>query len=189
MNDVIDWLNDNSGAVQAIVTCILVIVTAVYAYLTRSISRNAAKQAEASIKMAEEMRRSREDGPRPVLDIQQIEQDEFGVDDEAMLRAVTQLTHDDYVWCKLGSIGRGPALNIKTSLMNDRAITQSDLGTLGVNDETGLTCLAALQGDQGKYVCVEYADVYRRRFFSRRPVIFGENGPHLGPLETGEEQS
>ena len=31
----IDWLNSNSGAVNAILAAILVVITGVYAYLTR----------------------------------------------------------------------------------------------------------------------------------------------------------
>jgi len=65
----VDSLNDNSGAVQAIATCILVAITAVYAILTWLISKNAGKQAEASIKMAEEMREQRLALDRPNLRI------------------------------------------------------------------------------------------------------------------------
>jgi len=67
MEDVIGWLgdffdslNDNSGAVQAIATVVLVMVTAFYVVLTRSLSKSAAKQADASAKMAEEMREQAE---------------------------------------------------------------------------------------------------------------------------------
>jgi len=64
---VIDWLNDNSGAVQAVATVILVAVTLAYVLLTRSINRNAAKQADASRKMADEMHKQGLDADRPYL--------------------------------------------------------------------------------------------------------------------------
>lgn len=56
----IEWLNDNSGAVQAIAVVVLVIVTAVYAVAAR-------RQADASVKMAEEMREQRLSEGRPYL--------------------------------------------------------------------------------------------------------------------------
>ena len=63
----IDWLDVHSGAVQAIATGILVVVTGIYAALTWCISKNAAKQAAASVKMAEEMREQRMALDRPNL--------------------------------------------------------------------------------------------------------------------------
>ena len=49
----IDWLNDNSGAVQAVSVVILAVVTGIYAWRTWSISNATEKQVEASRKMAE----------------------------------------------------------------------------------------------------------------------------------------
>lgn len=46
------WLNQNSGAVQAVATVVLVAVTAIYAYLTRSISREMKSQREDAQTMA-----------------------------------------------------------------------------------------------------------------------------------------
>ncbi len=67
----IDWLNDNTGAVQAIAVVALVIATAFYAWRTWSISSATEKQAEASVEMAKEMREQRmaEDEPVLILDI------------------------------------------------------------------------------------------------------------------------
>jgi hypothetical protein len=56
----IDWLNSNSGAVQAIATGVLVVVTLAYVMLT-------AIQAKASGKMAKEMREQRLALDRPNL--------------------------------------------------------------------------------------------------------------------------
>jgi hypothetical protein len=65
---VIDWLNDNSGAVQAIAVAVLVLVTAVYAGLTWWVARATRRQADASVEMAREMREARHAGVLPVVD-------------------------------------------------------------------------------------------------------------------------
>jgi hypothetical protein len=182
----IGWLNDNSGAVQAFLVLALVLATGYYAWKARDAAKQTERQAEASAKMAAEMRRSREDGSRPVLDIQQIQQAEFGTGPDAMLEVVAQLTHDDHVWCKLKNIGKGPALNIRASIEGDGAATQEMLGTLGVGDEAVRKPFAVIT-DAGSFIGVRYQDLYGRSFFSRRPVTFDMDGPHLGSLETGEE--
>ena len=188
MDDVVDWLNKNSGAVQAMATAILVVVTAFYVILTWSISKNAGKQAEASVRMAEEMRRSREDGSRPVLHIRRIEPVELGQGLEAIREGLREWPNGDRVLCKVKNIGKGPALNIKADVATDDGATQEEMGTLGVGDEAERKPFAVIQ-DRESFIEVHYQDVYRRRFFSRRPVTFDEAGTHLGSLETGEEQT
>jgi len=54
-----EYLNSNSGAIQAIATVILVVVTAIYAWRTHVIAKATMKQADASMRMAEEMRNAR----------------------------------------------------------------------------------------------------------------------------------
>lgn len=53
--EIIQWLDAHAGSVQAIATIVLVVVTIVYAWRTHAISKATAKQADASVKMAEEM--------------------------------------------------------------------------------------------------------------------------------------
>jgi len=50
MDSVIDWLNDNSGAVQAIATATLVVVTAVYAWSTHRMAREMAETRRGSLR-------------------------------------------------------------------------------------------------------------------------------------------
>jgi len=71
MSSVIDWLNDNTGAVQAISVAVLALVTAVYAWRTWTISTASDRQAKASVEMTREMREQRlsQDKPILVLDI------------------------------------------------------------------------------------------------------------------------
>ena len=56
---IIDWVQIDSPAIQAISTAVLVIVTGVYAWRTHVISKATKEQADASVKMAEEMRNAR----------------------------------------------------------------------------------------------------------------------------------
>jgi len=188
VGDIVNPLNDNSGAVQAFLVLALVIVTGYYAWKARDAAKQAERQAEASVRMAKEMRRSREDGSRPVLEIQQIEQAEFGTGDKAMLEAVAQRRREDHVWCKAKNIGKGPALNITAQVRWNDGATQEVLGTLAVGDEAERKPFAVIE-DKESFIEVRYQDVYRRRFFSRRPVTFDRSGPHLGSLETGEEET
>jgi hypothetical protein len=190
---VIEWLNDNSGAVQAIAVVVLAAVTAVYAILTWLVAGAARRQADASAEMAQEMRGSREDGSRPVLDIRSIEQSELGTGPEAMVQAERQL-RGEVVWCKLRNIGKGPALNVGGWVVahGDAAQGEMDeeklLGTLGVDNETEYEPFEVIKA-QDNFVQVRYQDVHGRRFFSRRRVELDESGPRsrLGPLSTGEE--
>jgi hypothetical protein len=146
----------------------------------------ARKQAGASLKMAEEMRRTREDSLRPVVDIQRIEQEEFGRGPEAMTEAMAERTGDHHIWCKLKNIGNGPALNVNAHLAQGGTGAEGPLGTLGVGDETDPKPLAVIKPEDS-FVEVRYQSVYGRLFWSRRPATFDQAGPHLGRLETGEE--
>jgi hypothetical protein len=63
----IEWLNDNSGAVQAIAVVVLVIVTAVYVIVTAVYAVAARRQADANVRMVEEMREQRLSGDQPTV--------------------------------------------------------------------------------------------------------------------------
>ena len=60
MEDIVDSLNDNSGAVQAFLVLALVLATGYYAWKARDAAKHTERQAEASTKMAEEMREQAE---------------------------------------------------------------------------------------------------------------------------------
>ena len=102
MDDLVDWLNKNSGAVQAIATVVL--VTAFYVILTRSLSKSAAKQADASAKMAEEMREQAEASMRMAEEMQEQRLD--------AARPVLSTNHEI-----AGSVGQQPAARVKPSNM------------------------------------------------------------------------
>ena len=149
----------------------------------------ARKQAKASAKMAREMRLSRQDESRPVLDVHKIPQDAFGTGPEAMQEATGQLLTEDYVWCTLKNIGKGPALNIKAQIKQDFGAVEEVLGTLGIGDEVKRRPLMIIKAHDQYLLEVKYQDVYGRWFSSRRRVMFDESGPHLDTLETGEVDS
>jgi hypothetical protein len=48
-----DWLNENSGAIQAVATIVLVVLTAAYATLTLILARSARRQLEATRRASE----------------------------------------------------------------------------------------------------------------------------------------
>ena len=95
----IDWLNDNQGAalgiaaaVQATATIVLVVVTIVYVLMT-------AKQADASVKMADEMREQRLSGSQALI----------------LLEGGDSTTYESQanVRLRLRNEGNGPAMRVK----------------------------------------------------------------------------
>ncbi len=63
---------DFAQAIQITITFVLVLVTVIYVLRTSEIAKATREQAEASVKMAEEMREQRYDEVRPVIDIQAV---------------------------------------------------------------------------------------------------------------------
>ncbi len=53
------WLQDNSAAIQAVATLVLVAVTIIYVYFTRSLANQAKEQAEAAMTQADAAKESR----------------------------------------------------------------------------------------------------------------------------------
>lgn len=189
----IDWLNDNSGAVQGVaaiasilVLVVLVLVTRYYARETERIAKATDEQAKVGSEMAREMSLSRQDESRPVLDLHKIPQDAFGTGPEAMQEAMGQLRTEVYVWCTLKNIGKGPAMNIKAQIEQDIGSAEEVLGTLSLGDEEERKPFTIRKANGEYYLEVHYQDVYGRTFFSRRAVTFDQGDPRVGALETGE---
>lgn len=57
MEDMVDWLNDNAGAVQAVATALLVLVTAIYAGLVWKQARSAGKLADETTRLVQQTQR------------------------------------------------------------------------------------------------------------------------------------
>jgi Ca2+/Na+ antiporter len=166
---------------QIFLTFGLVLVTALYAIYT-------GKQAEASIKMAEEMSKARYDAVRPVLDIERQEPSEMS----SKTRVKEVLTDESNIE-DIGlsniicNIGLGPAIDVFSFVQSPTEKTiRHGFGILGVGEKTEPINLSINQ--QGtKHIVVFYSDIYGRRFESKREVINRENKWILGPLVHTQE--
>lgn len=171
MDDVVDWLNKNSGAVQAIATVVLVLVTAFYVILTWSISKKAGKQAEASMKMAQEMERAREASLRPVLLIEPEESEGRGTIRKAV--AAERGDFDESIPCDLCNVGPGPALNVRLNVKGLDSDFERELIHLAGDGRPRREYLRlevdpdlSKGQEETRIIRVEYEDVYGNRFSS-----------------------
>ena len=180
IQDAIDWLNNNAGAVQAVAVLVLAGVTYFYMRSTGKMANSASEQAEAvkqqadaSVKMAEEMSQQRIYEGKPVLDIKRI----VPPDDPSSQWEYDQQNH---AWYVVRNIGRGAAINIYANVVNeapDHSMREA-LGALGPGDETRRLAIAEMDG----FVTVEYMDALDTPFRSRRMFSPETDGPTLGLL-------
>ena len=165
-----DWI-------QAVFTVLLVLVTSVYVWLTHAISKASRQQAEASIKMAEEMLNHRQ----PIIDIY--------MDGEPIRRIGEQMSSIDALSkqglsCKMKNIGLGPAIDFSSEIINpaNNQHYHKEFGTLLVNEEI-CDKVFYLQQDEGQLsIIAHYKDIYGRSFKSKRPLIGSEENWRLGKL-------
>lgn len=100
-----DWI-------QAISMVILVAVTVIYAWRTHVISKATKQQADASVKMAEEMREQR----KPII-VQEV------VPPQYLGLSVAREERDNSVTCdgfKIHNLGNSPAIELEVILLNQR---------------------------------------------------------------------
>ncbi len=133
----IDWLNDNSGAVQAgsaVVLALTLVTVAYYAYQTR-------RQAEATGRMAESIM-------RPVVRIR--------------TEQIDELQHPGWYRVFYQNIGNGPAMNIALRLEPTDGLWQEHpmLVVMAVTDpeEQNVVEILNPMADEGVSVVAEYAD-------------------------------
>lgn len=169
----VDW-------VQMGLTFGLLAITGMYTWSTQ-------KQANASVKMAEEMRDARYDALRPVVDIVEIEQKPIELARQAYAKG--KLPKD--LLCKFRNVGVGPAIELY-SFIEDITDAKGnprrcDFGTLPVatgKEEWGYThemrLLLMQRGNQMALVAY-YKDVYGNPFESIREVSVG--AVHPDPLK------
>ena len=101
-----------SDLIQIILMGLLVIVTGIYAWRTFTISKASKKQAEASVRMAEEMREQR----RPIVVQEAIEPKgaaiSFGDAEDI------EITPSDYF--QIRNVGNGPAIELEILTLNEK---------------------------------------------------------------------
>lgn len=114
----IDWLNDNSGAVQAISVAVLAVVTAVYAIATMKIGNATTKQAEASVRMTEEMREQRLAEHMPLLLVDLLDYNTGG-----MKPGPERRVDDCYpasLSFRVTNVGDGPAIDVEMAVVHSQ---------------------------------------------------------------------
>jgi len=164
-----------SDRIQILLMFGLVAVTSFYAW-------SASRQADASVKMAEEMRNARYDTVRPIIDIQRGGSNIA----EAFYADCGDTTHG--LLCILHNIGLGPAIDVCSLVQPPWApwgrSQHHDFGTLAIGEESTMN-LSLEQEDNRTALVVYYKDVYGRAFESSREVQAGETseGWKVGPLQ------
>jgi hypothetical protein len=193
--DFVDWLGGGPAA-QALAASVTLLVTVALAAITFSYAVAARRQADASVKMAEEMREQRRDAVRPLMDIEPAPV----TGDEGLERALRRGL-PPFIRCRLRNIGVGPALNVKFDVYDESRSAVVTKGVAAVapgahaqewftkrpTEEWPLAVEADSEAGQGAGVLrVQYEDVFGNALQSLREVVPGEKlGPFgdVGPLK------
>lgn len=173
----IDWLNTNSGAVQALLVLVLVFVTAWYAWqtsemakATRVASEAAAEQAKASTNMAEEMRLQRLSTSQPT--IIPIFGGAYHAGNQYNLRLL------------LRNIGNGPALSLIRTVDHPRLMTADGshrhsqlFPHLLSSDDCDASFVLSMQAEHERRGDVEIAwtDIYGQMFTFQASFVWDES--------------
>ena len=142
---------------------------------------SAHKQADASAKMADEMREQRYDTVRPVIDIEKEESPQAEI---AQGLAVRDGVIGIGLPCKLHNIGLGPATDLYSFIRDDQNIRRRfDFGTLATRGKT-VTMGLYVNKEENNRISAYYRDIYGRAFESSREVIIDKEKGSLefGPL-------
>ena len=171
-----------TAAVQIWLMFGLVVVTSLYAL-------SAHKQADASVKMAEEMEKQRYDTIRPVIDIQHAED---GARRLGELAASKNEIVSGGLPCILHNIGLGPAIDVYSfTQLNSDKYHRYDFGILGIGGKSDPKTLSVdSEGNRNRLIAY-YKDTYGRKIESSREVQDREEGAgvtggtkwELGPLQ------
>ena len=100
--------------VQIILTGVLVVVTGIYVWRTFAISKSTEKQADASVKMADEMKEQIIMASRPVIIQKAVVETET--------KQATFGSKDWFSYFELYNAGTGPAIEVEIALLNKEKI-------------------------------------------------------------------
>jgi len=156
----------------------LVSLTAFYAISTE-------KQAKASLKMAEEMSKTRYDTVRPVIDIRLC----TSARDHIELGLATKASLQQKGFnCVFVNIGLGPALDVHSHIRDTTAEKRDehdyDFGVIVVGEQGKEWCQSVHEKNEVMYFDVQYRDVFGRLFESKREMVGEKGNWTLGPLQT-----
>jgi len=166
-----------SDKLQILLMFGLVAVTGIYAFLT-------ARQADASVKMAEEMANTRYDTFRPIIDIVEVSMEAKEIYKHAF--EAKEGKFPENLPCKLRNIGVGPAIGVSSFIAVPSNGEQQllDFGTIAAGDKTAEMRLSPQQIGDRMVLVAYYKDVYGRDVESRREVTLEKSGWKIHPLET-----
>ena len=164
----IDWLNDNSGAVQAIAVVVLVLVTAVYAILTWRIAGAARRQADASVEMARQMREQRLFTSRPIVLLFPLAEERG----QEGIRLALEGPLPDSTPVRLTNVGPGIAVAVNVPYKLDGADPEEriiDYLLAGSSETEGYFYLSPAEDAEHRRVLrIGYCDVFGNCFESTR---------------------
>jgi len=112
--DVIDWLNENSGAVQAGAAVLLVLTLIAVAYQ----AVQTRKQADATERTVEEMREQRLSGDRPLLLIDLLDYKGNG---KVPSGIKSEECYPDSMSFRVANLGPGPAIEVEMTVLHPKA--------------------------------------------------------------------
>jgi len=140
---------------------------------------SAIRQANASVKMAEEMKEQRYAALKPIIDIQK--QIGSGLDSAREEMAALKGELPEALPCKLINIGPGPAIDVYSFIeypIGKRS--RWDFGTIAAGCESPSQAQLFLepQGDRS-FLVAYYKDVYNQRFKSSREVKINKEDRRL----------
>ncbi len=165
---------------QVLLTLALVLITCIYAMRTSDIAKATRAQADASVKMAEEMRDARYDTVRPVIDIINIDQTPLELARQAYAEELPK-----ELPCKLCNVGVGPATDVYSFVCPPSSERRRhNFDTIAIGKEKGPKRLSLAQKDNHWFLVAYYKDVYGRWFESSREVRRGAVNPD--PLQIRE---
>jgi len=173
---------DIPQTIEIIILFALVLVTTVYVNRTAEIGKATKEQAEASVKMADEMKEQRYDTVRPIIDIIH-----WGIPTRQMGEQISSMEdlEAEGLSCIFLNIGFGPAIDLYSFVQNPTTHIQQkyDFGTSGKDDKTNDICLSIKDENGHKIIAGYYKDIYERPFESKRELIGEVGNWKLGPLK------
>jgi hypothetical protein len=168
----------------------LVAITIMYVYFSMQVARATRQQADASMKMAEEMREQRYDSVRPIIDFKRqvinIQREEDLHIQTAEALAASSGNTSRGLSCELHNIGLGPAIDVYSFVqLPSGNRMRRDFGTVPKDTNTNAMNLSIEYPENRIALGVYYKDIYSRAFESSREVSANQDGSWtLGPLIT-----